>query len=95
MNFNIQTSSPLLSSGAQIQQETSAEVSVGETVCVCVLYVCVNVRMHVCVREWVWVEVESDAGEVWEAKLPNSSAAARELLTGLLGLIVCLGEQGG
>lgn len=53
--------------------------------------VCVNVQVCVC----VCVEVESDAGEVWEAKLPNSSAAARELLTGLLGLIVCLGEQGG
>lgn len=43
----------------------------------------------------VCVEVQSDAEEVWEAKLPNSSAAARELLTGLLGLIVCSGEQGG
>lgn len=43
----------------------------------------------------VCVEVQRDAGKVWEVKLPNSSAAARELLTGQLGHIVCSGEQGG
>ena len=48
--------------------------------------------MCVCVCVCVCV---SDAGKVWEAKLPNSSAAAREFLTGRLGLIVFSGEQGG
>lgn len=54
---------------------------------------CVRACTSVCLC--AFVEVQSDAGKVWEAKLPNSSAAARELLTGQLGLIVCSGEQGG
>lgn len=45
--------------------------------------------MSECVSAHAWVKVQINSGEVWEAKLPNSSAAARELLTGQLGLIVC------
>lgn len=57
---------------------------------------CTYACVFLCVmKECVDVEVQRDAGKVWEVKLPNSSAAARELLTGQLGLIVCSGEQGG
>lgn len=45
--------------------------------------------MSECVSAHARVKVQINSGEVWEAKLPNSSAAARELLTGQLGLIVC------
>lgn len=50
--------------------------------------VCVGDRMCVC-------RGAEGCSRGLEVKLPNSSAAARELLTDQPGLIVCAGEQGG
>lgn len=54
-----------------------------------------RVLVFMCMCVCVCAEVQREAGKVWEVKLPNSSAAARELLTDQLGLIVCFGELGG
>lgn len=77
-----------LNPGTQIQQQLSCEV---HKEYVSHESACVHVYVGVCVS----AEVQREAGKVWEVKLPNSSAAARELLTDQLGLIVCFGELGG
>lgn len=88
--FTILSQHNLTSRGTQVRRKSSGKAlvrrrvhphRVSELVCVC---------MRVCVKG-----AARCSKRVWEAKLPNSSAAAGELLTGLLGLIVCTGELGG
>lgn len=94
--FTILSQHVLTSCGTQVRHESSGKALVRRHVHLHQVSEWVSEWAFMCVCVCVCVKGAVRCSKrVWEVKLPNSSAAAGELLTGLLGLIVCMGELGG